>query len=589
MCTSLIRAGESIENNRPKNRNGRRPAIMCALAKDPFYILNIPVRADKGLIAEAADQQSLIYDADLCGSAMDKLLNPVRRLEAELDWFPQEDEETVRVISEAVRNRLRVPEETVSKLGDLGWINASVYDLSLMGADDWIRNIYGPVKTIIRIGELLDTYASSELLDSVNEARRRAGISEAAPVTFRKEAERKADRTADELAEIICKAPEKYQLQVMNRLATVYAQDGSAGGSRLFCVIADRFEIHTAEKYNALTKELEKAILDIINKSLFRGFRLKSFSRKLGKWGQYDGPLRTAAALRGIKRAESVTILNEILIMIRAIISTRIRMEPQDVCEYIGVVSREFASLPGADLMIKDSLKDYYELVSKLTGKSVEEVARKRERDRTREKFSYIFLTAFLVFMLFAIIAGDKPSDDTSGSSFTNDPYKQNAYGSYETVSMPPSGYVFQDTMKEEGRTVNIHIRGLDDYHSFVRISDRYCPDDTYIYTAFGADGDSNEDASDDGSIENAKLLSIMVGAGEELDVSLPPGEYCISWDYGTEWYGWTYRFTPQNGASYAPPGKNWPRMKVVLKKQPLEDGKKYKLELFPEGDDPAG
>ena len=107
---------------------------MCALAKDPFYILNIPVRADKGLIAEAADQQSLIYDADLCGSAMDKLLNPVRRLEAELDWFPQEDEETVRIISEAVRNRLPVPEETVSKLGGLGWINASVYDLSLMGA-----------------------------------------------------------------------------------------------------------------------------------------------------------------------------------------------------------------------------------------------------------------------------------------------------------------------------------------------------------------------------------------------------------------------------------------------------------------------
>jgi hypothetical protein len=63
------------------NDRERRPA-------NPFAILGVTTRDDRARIMEAAEERSLIADPEMCQQAQATLVNPRRRLEAELGWFP---------------------------------------------------------------------------------------------------------------------------------------------------------------------------------------------------------------------------------------------------------------------------------------------------------------------------------------------------------------------------------------------------------------------------------------------------------------------------------------------------------------------
>ena len=64
------------------------------LRDNPFYIFEIPMDASKERIMAAAERQSLRSDSGNCDRMAEMLVKPAIRLEAELDWFPQEEEET---------------------------------------------------------------------------------------------------------------------------------------------------------------------------------------------------------------------------------------------------------------------------------------------------------------------------------------------------------------------------------------------------------------------------------------------------------------------------------------------------------------
>lgn len=58
------------------------------LASNPFAILDVTTRDDRERIMEAAEDRSLMIDAEKCQDARAVLTNPRRRIDAELAWFP---------------------------------------------------------------------------------------------------------------------------------------------------------------------------------------------------------------------------------------------------------------------------------------------------------------------------------------------------------------------------------------------------------------------------------------------------------------------------------------------------------------------
>ena len=58
------------------------------LKNNPFYILNVDCEADRAEINAAADELAFFDEDGSVEQAQLTLLNPAKRLSAEIDWFP---------------------------------------------------------------------------------------------------------------------------------------------------------------------------------------------------------------------------------------------------------------------------------------------------------------------------------------------------------------------------------------------------------------------------------------------------------------------------------------------------------------------
>lgn len=551
------------------------------ICDNPFYILNIPMVASAKEIANAAETQSLVNDEKSCRGAMNELLNPARRLKAEFDWFPQEGENVVLSICEAVRSGQPIPDELMAGSGGLGRINAMLYDLSLEDPDNWADHPYEYGEKIGTIGSLLDVLDIDTILEAVNEERSAAGISPASRDALVAEAGRKFARTADLISSLTGKMTTDNALRFMNSLADIYEKDAvdddsgkATDGARLFCALADRFEAHTTKEYNTLSeklKSIENAVPEngiVLGKSL----RLKKYMRKLDAWLRYDRPLQVSAALRGDKREERWDILVRSAGMLFRTTKTN---QSLYVYECLNELMRKFAAVPAADLWILIRRRQVEELITEQTGCSAEEALRKERERKRKDRNGFVFeMVVFLAVALFAFVSiltappeleqANDPSTDYYYE--VRKPNEVNAHGDYQELKVPPTGFVFQDTMGDSGRSVTLTIKGFDNMDSFVRISDRDCGSETYI--------DTPE--------EDARILSIMVREGDETTVTLPPGEYLISRDTGGIWYGWDLRFQKISPPGGLPSQDVRPPEMRPLSDEPyaFEEGNEYSIDL---------
>ena len=83
------------------------------LLDNPFYILKCMPESTKSTIHEQAEEKSFDLDENICKNAESILINPKKRLEAEISWFPGFELATV---SERIKSVITDPQKYVSDL-----------------------------------------------------------------------------------------------------------------------------------------------------------------------------------------------------------------------------------------------------------------------------------------------------------------------------------------------------------------------------------------------------------------------------------------------------------------------------------------
>ena len=98
------------------------------LLKNPFYLLNVSCTDNRKKITAAADELGHLLDADECANAQNALLNPAKRLTAELDWFIDCDPVMIETIRNCIKTQFSISSVSLSPLAAL---NAALYNFSL--------------------------------------------------------------------------------------------------------------------------------------------------------------------------------------------------------------------------------------------------------------------------------------------------------------------------------------------------------------------------------------------------------------------------------------------------------------------------
>lgn len=206
------------------------------LQENPFYILDVSVRATKQEILAAAEDKSLFEDFETVENAKNALLDSSRRLEAELAWFPSASDADCDVLKqladptcpyyELLRNWIS---GDAGLLGEIGEIvrDLDPYDtinvkLLMFEAKDYAaendRKVLG--KDILKIIEEYESYCrdySRSLCDVINMSRSAVGF----PTVTQDDVDAMLDKRRDSIFSAVISVLNK-QSGAASRAAMVY-------------------------------------------------------------------------------------------------------------------------------------------------------------------------------------------------------------------------------------------------------------------------------------------------------------------------------------------------------------------------------
>lgn len=181
------------------------------LLKNPFHILGATTRDNKHSIMELAEERSLLSDADECMEARSILINPRRRISAEVAWLPGINQTLTNGFLNLLERSAELRMELFHKLiAFMENVNETGYEQSLFGnekliplsranllaaglarvhdhsSDDiaqWSGYIYRhspptTVQWILEIAKAFDGIEPKDICLTINEERRESGFPE---------------------------------------------------------------------------------------------------------------------------------------------------------------------------------------------------------------------------------------------------------------------------------------------------------------------------------------------------------------------------------------------------------------------------
>ena len=97
------------------------------LEKNPFFVLEVAPTDKRATIISKAEEKAFFLEGNSCDEAQASLLNPSKRLSAEMDWFCGCDEATTSNIRQSINNKTTISTDGLTGLAKL---NATLYNFA---------------------------------------------------------------------------------------------------------------------------------------------------------------------------------------------------------------------------------------------------------------------------------------------------------------------------------------------------------------------------------------------------------------------------------------------------------------------------
>ena len=139
------------------------------LERNPFYILEVSPAEKRAAIIAKAEEKSFFSEGNECEEAQASLLNPSRRISAELEWFFGITLNQQANIINSIRNKTEI---STDGLTGISLLNALVHNFSVCAFEDFFEIGYA----ILEIDEQYDALNASDLCAVINQFRVQSGI-----------------------------------------------------------------------------------------------------------------------------------------------------------------------------------------------------------------------------------------------------------------------------------------------------------------------------------------------------------------------------------------------------------------------------
>jgi hypothetical protein len=287
--------------------------VATTLHHSPFFILGATPRDDRRKLVKLAEEKSLELTSDVCQNARSDLLNPRKRLSAEMAWLPG-------VSPAQTRELLGFLEDTPARLFDQTEL-PSLARLNLLTAafEKVLETVrVEPLgKFILKIAEIADDLNPEEVLREINEDRIASGFPE---IHSLEQIEVELKECRRRYCKLIKKTLDRLPtMTLLGAMSFVTDKATSSGDSQAFCLIDDLVDGYEVEAQEALLKESEnihRLVRAIRNYASAGNAAMKPYLEQLDSelyiWERIAEPILLSLKGRGINHVMSVRLSNEI-------------------------------------------------------------------------------------------------------------------------------------------------------------------------------------------------------------------------------------------------------------------------------------
>lgn len=268
---------------------------MTILHKNPFFVLNVTCSDGRRVIASAIDQLSLINDHENYDEAQNILINPKRRLSAEIDWFVDFDSSELEDIRTCIHKKNPINSENFTSLSKL---NASLYNFTLLEGIDPSHIRYD----ILELDEQYSELDIEEITSLINAARSKANIVSTREEDVLLELSRKRDSINQLISNKLTEIGGDEYIKLITMLANDYSELNEYNEGVVISDILNQYEIRMQSEIEERTAKITSFIERL--KGLPPDTSLKSsiqaLIRQVQEWDLLVQPLQLKSMTTGM-------------------------------------------------------------------------------------------------------------------------------------------------------------------------------------------------------------------------------------------------------------------------------------------------
>lgn len=276
------------------------------LSKNPFFVLEVLPTDNRRMIISKAEEKAFFADGNECEAAQSDLLNPTRRLSAELDWFFAITAKDQAEIIESIKSKREICADGLSGISRL---NAVLHNFSVFDFDDYFELGYA----ILEIDELYEELDSSNVCDVINKHRTQSGIALATENDIVGALSKKRTAIRQIISERLESLSEADYVELVLMIAETCIAEDTYNDGVVIGDIIDRYEVRMKsvidEKMDAalaimgkVDSNTNKPVIDLTVKNLIS---------ILEEFDKYAQPLQIKSAVDGVDHEQSLHLARE--------------------------------------------------------------------------------------------------------------------------------------------------------------------------------------------------------------------------------------------------------------------------------------
>lgn len=312
------------------------------LEKNPFFVLEVAPTDKRATIISKAEEKAFFFEGNSCDEAQASLLNPSRRLSAEMDWFCGCDEATISNIRQCIKNKTAI---STNELTGLAKLNATVFNFAISSYENYFEIGYA----ILDIDEQYSAVAPLELMETLNECHSKAGILTVSEDEVERELNKKREQIRQFISAKMQNLSEEDYIELITLLAEKCIADEDYEDGVVIADVVDQYELKMQSAIETATDEISahlERIKRIANKEGIEA-NIPGLIHRLKKWDKLVQPLQLRSMASGAPHQ----------------VSERVGYDIRDLCLWL----HNEQKMTEAALSLVNAVKDVFAEISSLS------------------------------------------------------------------------------------------------------------------------------------------------------------------------------------------------------------------------------